>query len=103
MMRLGVFGAMCGVLMSIAVCASAADPPAGQAQFTPEELRADFAQMYRGLQAAHFNLYAFTPKRDLDKRYAQLLRQIDGPMTLLQAKILFELFAADVRMGHTRV
>ena len=103
MMRLGVFGAMCGVLMSIAVCASAAGPPAGQAQFTPEELRADFAQMYRGLQAAHFDLYAFTPKRDLDKRYAQLLRQIDGPMTLLQAKILFELFAADVRMGHTRV
>jgi hypothetical protein len=103
MMRLGVFGAMLGALLSTTVAARAANPPAAQSLFTPEELRADFAQMYRGLEAAHFDLYAFTPKRDLDRRYAQLLGQIDRPMSLPQAKILFELFAADVRMGHTRV
>ena len=103
MTRPGVLGAIFGALLSITAGARAADPPAAEPRFTPEELRADFAQMYRGLEAAHFSLYAFTPKRELDKRYSQLLRQIDRPMSLPQAKILFELFAAEVRMGHTRV
>jgi hypothetical protein len=108
-MRLRVTRAICGlVLLSLAAAvAAAAKPapgsPAEQTFFSPEDLRADFAQMYRGLKSAHFDLYAFTPRRQLDKRYAQLLRQIDRPMTLLQAKVLFELFAAEVRMGHTRV
>ena len=102
-MRRGVLGAMLGALLCNTVGASAAGAPPGESVFSPEELRADFAQMYRELKAAHFNLYAFTPKRELDKRYAQLRGQIDRPMTLLQAKLLFELFAAEVRMGHTRV
>ncbi|HMH88368.1 MAG TPA: S41 family peptidase [Steroidobacteraceae bacterium] len=106
MMRFGVLSGLCGVLLSITMGASGASAPSAppdQTVFSPAELRADFAQMYRGLQAAHFNLYAFTPKRELDKRYAQLLGQINRPMTRFEAKILFELFAADVRMGHTRV
>lgn len=106
MMRFGVFSGLCGVLLSIAMGASAASAPSAppeQTVFSPAELRADFAQMYRSLQAAHFNLYAFTPKRELDKRYAQLLGQINRPMTRFEAKILFELFAAAVRMGHTRI
>jgi hypothetical protein len=77
--------------------------PANEARFAPEELRADFAQMYRGLEAAHFDLYAFTPKPELERRYGQVLRKIDRPMTKLEAKVLFELFAAEVRMGHTRI
>ena len=103
MMRFGVFSALFGILLSITVRASAASPPPDQTVFSPAELRADFAQMYRSLEAAHFNLYAFTPKGELDKRYAQLLGQINRPMTRFEAKILFEQFAAGVRMGHTRV
>jgi Peptidase family S41 len=101
-MRLGVFGGLFGTLLSI-TGVSAASPPAETTVFSPEELRADFAQMYHGLEAAHFDLYAFTPKPKLDRRYAQLQGQIERPMTTLQAKVLFELFAAEVRMGHTRV
>jgi hypothetical protein len=73
------------------------------ARFAPEDPRADFAQMYGGLKAAHFDLYAFTPQCDLDRRYAQVLGQIDRPMTRFEVKVLFELFAAEVRMGHTRI
>jgi hypothetical protein len=102
-MRLGVFGGSFGALLSITVGASAASPSAEPTAFSPEELRADFAQMYRGLKAAHVDLYAFTPKRQLDGRYAQLLGHINRPMTSFEAKVLFELFAAEVRMGHTRV
>jgi hypothetical protein len=103
MMRIGVSSGLFAALLSITVGASVASPPPAQTVVSPAELRADFAQMYRSLKAAHFNLYAFTPKGELDKRYLQLLGQINRPMTLFEAKILFELFAADVRMGHTRV
>ena len=114
-MRTGFLRGFCGVLLGIAIGASSArgasdqsgaggaSTPANETRFAPDELRADFAQMYRGLQAAHFDLYAFTPKPELDRRYAQLLEKIDRPMTKLEAKILFELFAAEVRMGHTRI
>jgi hypothetical protein len=103
-MRTGVFGGLFGALLGIAMSgANAASPPVAEAGFAPEELRADFAQMYRGLEAAHFDLYAFTPKRELDRRYAQMLGKIDRPMSRFEAKVLFELFAGEVRMGHTRV
>jgi hypothetical protein len=105
-MRTGILRGLCGALLGIAVSASGASGaslPANEARFASEELRADFTQMYRGLKAAHFDLYAFTPKRELDRRYAQVLGTIDRPMTKLEAKVLFELFAAEVRMGHTRI
>jgi len=102
-MRRTIFGALIGTTLCIAAVSSAAEPPAAQAVFTSDELRADFAQMYRGLKSAHFNLYAFTPQGALDDRYARLLGQIDRPMSRFEAKILFELFAAEVRMGHTRI
>lgn len=80
--------------------AGSADTPR---TYPPAELRADFEQMYRGFQSAHFDLYAFTPKRELDRRYARMLAGLNRPLTLLQAKTQFELFAATVHMGHTRV
>jgi hypothetical protein len=71
--------------------------------YTPAQLRADFERMYHGLQSAHVDLYAFTPKPELDRRYRQLYSQLNHPLTLLQAKVQFEQFAAAVHMGHTRV
>ena len=74
-----------------------------QQRFTPSELRADFTAMYQGLQSAAFDLYAFTPKTELDRSYRDTLAGLNKPMTLLQAQIRFEEFASLVRMGHTRV
>lgn len=71
--------------------------------YDSRQLHADFQQMYRGLQEAHFDLYAFTPREQLDRLYSQQLAALDRPLTLLQAKTRFERFAAAVRMGHTRV
>jgi Peptidase family S41 len=102
-MRTGILSGSFGALLSIAMGTSAASAPLDSDRFAPDALRADFAQMYAGLKAAHFDLYAFTPKSELDRRYAQLLGKIDRPLTRLEAKVLFELFAADVGMGHTRI
>jgi len=74
-----------------------------QQRFTPSELRADFTAMYQGLQSAAFDLYAFTPKTELDRAYRDTLTGLNKPMTLLEAQIRFEEFASLVRMGHTRV
>jgi len=85
---------------------SAADTAAGTTQerlYSPTELRADFEQMYRRLQEAHFDLYAYTPKSELDRYYEQSLSQLKQPLTQFQAKIAFELFVAKARMGHTRM
>lgn len=101
-MRIGIFSGFIGAVLCMAAASSAAEP-AERAVFTPEELRADFAQMYRGLKSAHFDLHAFTPQRELDRSYALRLGQIDRPMNRFEAKVLFELFAAEVRMGHTRI
>lgn len=97
-------------LISLASSAClASDRPAPKSTGEPErlfsaaELRSDFEQMYRELKAAHFDLYAFTPKPKLDRLYAQTLAGLDRPLTLRQAKDQFELFAAAVHMGHTRV
>jgi hypothetical protein len=102
-MRTGILSGSFGALLSIAMSTSAASTPMDSERFAPDALRADFAQMYAGLKAAHFDLYAFTPKRELDRRYAQVLGEIDRPMTKFEVKVLFELFAAEVRMGHTRI
>lgn len=87
--------------------ATSTDSPASAAQaerlYTSDELRADFEQMYRQLQAAHFDLYAFTSKRELDRQYQAALEQLNQPLTLFEAQTWFELFAARVHMGHTRV
>ena len=77
--------------------------PAAERSFTPAELRADFTAMYKGLQSAAFNLFAFTPKATLDRAFREFLGELDKPLTLYQAQVRFEQFAALVRMGHARV
>ena len=109
-MRTGWLGALLVGLLAVAgevsaeQAARAADHAAGKDQvYTPAQLRADFEHMYRGLQSAHIDLYAFTSRQALDRRYKQLYSQLNQPLTLLQAKTQFELFAAEVHMGHTRI
>lgn len=72
-------------------------------RFTPAELRADFKAMYEGLQSAAFDLYAFTPRAVLDRAYRAGLAELNRSMTLFEAQIRFQKFAALARMGHTRV
>ena len=72
-------------------------------RFTAPELRADFAAMYEGLRSAAFDLYAFTPKAVLDRAYRATLAELNKSMTLFEAQIRFQKFAALPRMGHTRI
>ncbi|NBB14042.1 hypothetical protein GVN21_01580 [Caulobacter sp. SLTY] len=83
----------------------AAAPPASPDSqlYQPAALRADFEEMYRRLKGAHVDLYAFTPKAEMDQAYAATLARLDRPMTQMQAQVLFQTFLARARMGHTRI
>jgi hypothetical protein len=89
-------------LLAAAVSANGAAAP-GEPLISAADLRADFEQMYRELRAAHFNLYAFTSRQEMDRRFALMRGEIKQPLTRFEAKLRFELFAAAARMGHTRV
>ena len=83
--------------------AAAAAATASEPLISVSDLRSDFAQMYQELQSAHFDLYAFTAKREMDRRFERMLGEITRPSTRFEAKLRFELFVAAVRMGHARV
>jgi hypothetical protein len=79
--------------------AQAAEP---ERLYTPEELRADFDQLYHQLRAANFDLYAYVSQRELDASFKTARGELNQAMTAEQARVKFQLFAARVRMGHTR-
>lgn len=66
-------------------------------------LRADFAALYAGLQQAHFNLFAQTQRREMDRLFGQMLASFDRPLTPFEAKTRFQRFAAAGRVAHARV
>src|SRR5678816_3316875 len=68
--------------------------------YTPRELQEDFDQLYRQLRAAHFDLYAYVGQRKLDAGFKAARAELTRPMTAEQARVKFQLFAAQVHMGH---
>jgi hypothetical protein len=96
-MRLGF---LAGLMAFIAVGAQAAPD---EARFTPPQLRSDFAAMYAGLKSGDYDIYAFTPKGELDEEYSRTLASLNTALTKFDAQIRFEEFASHIRQGHARV
>lgn len=72
-------------------------------RFSPEELRADLAEMYQKLQESHFDLYARRSKSEYDAFFRETLQKLDRPMSLFEAEVAFQKFAAYGRVAHSRV
>lgn len=66
-------------------------------------LRADFGALYEGLQQAHFNLYAQTPRAEMDLAFRRMLASFDRPLTPFEARARFQRFAALGRVAHARI
>ncbi|MCQ8186451.1 S41 family peptidase [Parvularcula maris] len=103
---------------SVTACAAAPDagsplgqPPAlpdyafaeGEAALSPEELRADLDQLYQGLQAAHYDLYARQSEEAYDRLYSELREALNVPMKPSEALFVFQRFAAFGHIAHARV
>ena len=96
-------GATASALLGVLLLAWA--PPASpDAQlYQPAALRADLEEMYRRLKGAHIDLYAFKPRAEMDRAYAETLSRLDRPMTRMQAQVMLQTFLARAKMGHTRI
>lgn len=66
----------------------------------PESLRADFDHLYRGLEAAHFDLYAHRSRSQYDAEYRRVRAELTRPLTADQARVRFQRFAAYGRVAH---
>jgi hypothetical protein len=70
---------------------------------SPDEARADFAQLYTALQQAHYDLYARAPRRDYDALYAAVRAEITGPEPALEVAARFQRFVAFGKVAHARI
>lgn len=80
--------------------------PASQAQplLPPEQSHADLTAFYEGLQDAHYDLYAHTPKAVFDQRYVELGARLQAaPISPAELHTALQRFAALARIAHTRV
>jgi len=74
-----------------------------QETFTAQQARADLAELYEGLQRAHYDLFERTPKRVFDQRYEALRRAFDGPVAAEDLHTELQRFVALAQHGHARI
>ena len=80
-----------------------ADSRPADSLFTEEAVRADLADLYETLRAAHYDLYVYADSAAYEARYREALAAIDGPMTRLDAVRLLMPFVAFGDVGHARI
>lgn len=83
--------------------AGSTDAASAETQFSPEQIRNDFTQLYQTLQHSHFDLYINTPKASFDQRYQEQLAALDQPMGLNAVTQTFQRFVALSHIAHARV
>lgn len=96
------------LLAALFVASCAHDAPEAPAisygaTIEPAALREDFEALYAGLQRAHYDLYAHTPKATLDRRFAEVLASLDQPLSLTDAQVRFQTFVAEGHVAHARI
>lgn len=77
--------------------------PKAPVVYPAEQIRADLQQLYRDLQLGSYDLFAHTPKAEFDAIYQDMLRNIDAPLSQLEAHKRFMRFAAVAKIAHTRI
>ena len=85
------------------VLSSCRNAPLSVGAIPAADLRADFADLYTSLQAAHFDLYVHRPKAEYDALYAQMRADIRAPLTRAEAEILFQEFVAYGCVAHANI
>ena len=83
--------------------ACAATPTATDVRYTPAQLREDLDALYAGLRAAHVDLYAHRSKAEYDALHRRMRAELDAPLTIAEARVRFQRFAAFGRVAHARV
>jgi len=91
-------------LLPLTAPAVASPAPSDAPTLTIAEAQADAQALYEGLQQAHADLFAATPKPVFDQYYARLQAQLsDGPIPHDAYIAHLQRFVAQARHGHARV
>lgn len=70
---------------------------------SPADLQADFLALHQTLEAAHFDLYADTPRSLFDQRRSEIMAELSVPLSRRDAAVLFQTYVALARHGHARI
>lgn len=100
------FGAaLIGLVLSMGVALSneGDQPSATPSVYSAETARAELRELYRTLQASHFDLFVHRPKSEYDARYAELLEQWTKPLGHLELQIALQKFMAYGEVAHSRI
>lgn len=77
--------------------------PMTAGHLAPAQLRQDFDALYEGLQRAHIDLFANTPRAVFDQSFERTRASLNRPMTADEARVAFQLFVAEGRVAHARI
>ena len=90
------------LLLPVAALLAAA-APAPERQFSVQEIRADFAELYPRLAASHFDLFARRPKTEYDALFRKTMAGFDRPLSAVETRVAFQKFMAFGRVAHSRI
>lgn len=76
---------------------------AAERTFTADQVRQDFNELYRQLQASHFDLYARRSRADYDTLFNSMMAGFTRPMSEFETRIAFQKFAAFGRVAHANI
>jgi C-terminal processing protease CtpA/Prc len=99
----GAAAAASAAAASPAPAAAAAAPADPAPRFPPDEIRADFDELYVRLAASHFDLYARRSKAEYDRLHARMRASFDRPLSADEVAIAFQPFLAYGRVAHARI
>lgn len=96
-----ILAGLCGSL-ALAGCAhGGAEAPADK--LTPAQLQADFDALYAGLQRAHYDLYANTPRAEYERLFREMRESLDHPMSAAEARPVFHRLTAAAHTAHANI
>jgi hypothetical protein len=102
-MSLRIIALLAGLALSPLVMAEGAGASVAEPEFSAQDVRADFKDLYAGLQAAHYDLYARRSRGEYDALYHRMRKHFDHPLRLGDVQLAFQRFTAYGRVAHARI
>lgn len=94
------------IWLSLATAAGLWAAPAAAAddkQFSVDDIRADFRELYDRVKASHFNLYARRSQAEYDALFQSTLGGFDHPLPATTIETQFERFLSFGHVAHSRI
>jgi hypothetical protein len=101
----GFAAALMALLFSLGIAHANEDKDTATATsvYSADAARSELRELYRTLQASHFDLFVHRPKSEYDARYDALLEKWTRPFSHLELQTALQRFMAYGRVAHSRI